>query len=190
MNSKTVKTRLQRSFILDKFKASIVNIMSENPFHIGLCMAGAVSAGAYTAGVVDYLIKSLERWEQSRGQPGVPTHRVQISIIGGASAGGMTGLLTAAVMHQLKADLLYKSWVTMQADNMMEKLFSCTDFNTAQLSSSLLNGAFANELADTAFSNKGVLWNDTPLYFHPQLKVFTTLTNVNGFPYNISLIQI
>lgn len=41
--------------------------MSENPFHIGLCMAGAVSAGAYTAGVVDYVIKSLDRWEQSRG---------------------------------------------------------------------------------------------------------------------------
>jgi predicted acylesterase/phospholipase RssA len=186
MNSKTVKTRLQRSFILDKFKASIVNIMSENPFHIGLCMAGAVSAGAYTAGVVDYVIKSLDRWEQSRGQPGVPTHRVQISIIGGASAGGMTGLLTAAVMHQLKADLLYKSWVTMQADNMMEKLFSCTDFNTKLPTASLLNGAFANEIADSAFSNQGLLWNDTPPYFHPQLKVFTTLTNVSGFPYNIS----
>lgn len=160
--------------------------MSENPFHIGLCMAGAVSAGAYTAGVVDYLIKSLDRWEQSRGQPGVPTHRVQISIIGGASAGGMTGLLTAAVMHQLKADLLYKSWVTMQADNMMEKLLSCTDFNTALPPASLLNGAFANELADRAFSNKGLIWNDIPPFFHPQLKVFTTLTNVSGFPYNIS----
>ena len=28
---------------------------------LGLCLAGAVSAGAYTAGVIDYLLETLER---------------------------------------------------------------------------------------------------------------------------------
>ncbi|MGI8639860.1 MAG: hypothetical protein ACR2MG_07885 [Pyrinomonadaceae bacterium] len=31
-------------------------------FHLAITMAGAVSAGAYTAGVVDYLLESLEKW--------------------------------------------------------------------------------------------------------------------------------
>ena len=36
--------------------------MAQNPpvFDISLCMAGAISAGAYTAGVVDFLIEALE----------------------------------------------------------------------------------------------------------------------------------
>ena len=29
-------------------------------------MAGAVSAGAYTAGVVDYLLESLHLWEKAK----------------------------------------------------------------------------------------------------------------------------
>jgi predicted patatin/cPLA2 family phospholipase len=33
-------------------------------FKIGLVLAGAVSAGAYTAGVVDFLFEALEAWEQ------------------------------------------------------------------------------------------------------------------------------
>lgn len=35
-------------------------------FRIGIAMAGAVSAGAYTAGVIDYLLESLSRWEKAK----------------------------------------------------------------------------------------------------------------------------
>ena len=41
---------------------------SSKTIRLGVCMAGAVSAGAYTAGVVDYLIETLERWEQSKAE--------------------------------------------------------------------------------------------------------------------------
>jgi hypothetical protein len=72
---------------------------------LGICMAGAVSAGAYTAGVVDYLIETLERWEQRKKQIRhkknggikltpedelVPMHDVVIEVLSGSSAGGMT----------------------------------------------------------------------------------------------------
>lgn len=60
--------------------------MSTKPFELGICMAGAVSAGAYTAGVMDYLIEALETWEQKRNESDVPTHKVIIKAIGGASA--------------------------------------------------------------------------------------------------------
>lgn len=72
---------------------------------LGICMAGAVSAGAYTAGVVDYLIETLHRWDEkkkvvhSKKQKGepltpveelIPMHDVVIEVLSGASAGGMT----------------------------------------------------------------------------------------------------
>lgn len=160
--------------------------MAENTFHIGLCMAGAVSAGAYTAGVVDYLLTALDRWEQHRGEAGVPTHRVKLSIIGGASAGGMTGFLTAAAMNQRKKDLLFKTWVTMKGNHMMVPLLDCADLNHSGYFQSFLNGNFANELATEAFAYSSHHWNKTPAYIHPQLKVFATLTNLEGFPYSIS----
>jgi hypothetical protein len=34
--------------------------MSQKPFDIGLVRAGAVSAGAYTAGVIDFLVQALD----------------------------------------------------------------------------------------------------------------------------------
>lgn len=160
--------------------------MAEKSFHIGLCMAGAVSAGAYTAGVMDYLLKALERWEQNRGKAGIPSHRVQISIIGGASAGGMTGLLTVAAMNQLNQHLFYKSWVTMHENNMMNSLLNCNDLTHPTHFQSLLNGNFAETLAQSAFYPNLIHWNKTPPYIHSALKVFTTLTNLEGFPYNIS----
>ena len=74
--------------------------MSKSPvFYVGLCLAGAVSAGAYTAGVIDYLLEALDNWESKRGQEGIPDHRVKIPVIGGASAGGMTGILMASAIH-------------------------------------------------------------------------------------------
>ena len=40
--------------------------MSNKKFHIGISMAGAISAGAYTAGVMDYLLESLENWQKAK----------------------------------------------------------------------------------------------------------------------------
>ena len=49
---------------------------SEKPgFQIGLAMAGAVSAGAYSAGVFDFLMEALSEWQKAkeRGE-NVPQH--------------------------------------------------------------------------------------------------------------------
>ena len=37
-------------------------------FEIGLVMGGAVSAGAYTAGVLDFLFETLDAWEAAKKQ--------------------------------------------------------------------------------------------------------------------------
>jgi len=102
----------------------------EKVFRIGIAMAGAVSAGAYTAGVIDYLLESLSRWEkakeenkkilgklkeaEARPEPdqdeirklkeeydySVPMHDVIIEVIGGSSAGGMTAAITALSLYE------------------------------------------------------------------------------------------
>lgn len=94
-------------------------------FVIGFALAGAVSAGAYTAGVLDFLIEALEAWTvaKARGDP-VPNHNVVVTAISGTSAGGICApLLAAALAHndapmmengKTKAYLprLYDAWVT------------------------------------------------------------------------------
>jgi len=55
-------------------------------FQIGLAMSGAVSAGAYTAGVFDFLIQALDEWEKARKGPDagkIPNHRVGLKVMSG-----------------------------------------------------------------------------------------------------------
>jgi hypothetical protein len=67
-------------------------------FQLGLVLAGAISAGAYTAGVLDFLFQALGEWENARGNPGVPNHRVVLKVIAGASAGAISGALGAIAL--------------------------------------------------------------------------------------------
>ncbi|MGF1660214.1 MAG: patatin-like phospholipase family protein [Rubrimonas sp.] len=69
--------------------------MTEKTFVIGLTMAGAVSAGAYTAGVLDQLIRALDAHERARAA-GRARHRVVLKVVSGASAGGVSGALAVA----------------------------------------------------------------------------------------------
>src|SRR3546814_8871025 len=63
-------------------------------------MAGAISAGAYTAGVCDFLIQALDAWEAAKADPTarVPRHRVRIKALAGASAGAMTSAIAAVAL--------------------------------------------------------------------------------------------
>lgn len=75
-------------------------------FVIGLTMAGAISAGAYTAGVLDFLFRAMKAHNDrvSRGpteaDPNPPRHKVMLKVITGASAGGMcTGLTMGSLIE-------------------------------------------------------------------------------------------
>ena len=101
---------------------------NSKPFKIGLVMAGAISAGSYTAGVIDFLIEALDSWQKAKdndkesGELTVPPHNIEISVISGASAGGMTAAITAASLQdeppstddpEQKKEMskFYKAWV-------------------------------------------------------------------------------
>src|SRR5262249_60591703 len=67
-------------------------------FEIGLVMAGAISAGAYTAGVIDFLLQALAEWEQARKAEdnATPPHQVTIEVMAGSSGGGGTAASAGA----------------------------------------------------------------------------------------------
>lgn len=140
---------------------------NQNTFHIGITMAGAVSAGAYTAGFIDYLIEILELWEKQKKiilkkielneplneyEKKIPLHNVCIDALGGASAGGMVGMITAlSLFSEMKpvtkpsdsktGNILYDSWVLLDDDvdeeikekvSTFEKMLNTDDFDNNQ----------------------------------------------------------
>ena len=177
---------------------------NQKPFRIGLCMAGAVSAGAYTAGVMDYLLEALATWEKKRGEANVPSHRVVIPVMGGASAGGMTALLTASTINNpiVPVDLpkpgklydehpenkLYNSWVDLLEKDMFPRMLETTDIKKGEVIS-LLNSEFIDAVAKKMICCDREQWCATPAYFEAPVKVFTTLSNLEGFKYNVDFIS-
>ena len=170
---------------------------STDTFYVGLCMAGAVSAGAYTAGVMDYLLEALAEWEQRRGQPGVPTHKVQIPVMGGASAGGMTSIMAASSLNnplppidKPSTDLLaehpenklYHSWVDLTGVDMFSQMLDTADIKPGAILSGL-NSSFIDPIAQRVVSADASQWQDLPPFIMPGLKIFTTLSNLQGFAY-------
>lgn len=167
----------------------------ENTLFVGLCMAGAVSAGAYTAGVMDFLIEALEEWEKQKksGDPDIPTHQVKIPVIGGASAGGMTGIITAnGIQNEFKPirnneDLklaeenpFYDAWVNLSHDDMFAALLSLKDIQRDKKVKSLFNSDFIDQVAEKSIRPRKNQPKAERPYFSSNLKVFTTLTNLNG----------
>jgi hypothetical protein len=164
-------------------------------FHIGINMAGAVSAGAYTAGVLDFLTEALDQWYAARSAPGyaVPIHDVSIDTFSGASAGGMCAAI-AAVMVQgdfkhinnpsdpalvNTSNRFYESWVN-RID--IQPLLQTHDLSPGRPVISLLDSTIIDQIADYAIAPvPGV----ARPYVSKSLTLFLTLTNVRGVPFSL-----
>jgi len=174
--------------------------MGKNTFEIGLVMAGAVSAGAYTAGVIDFLLQALSEWEQSKksGSEEAPPHEVQLKVVTGASAGGMTAAILAAMINdsftnitclpgreptqdEISRNKLYNAWVD-QVD--ISKLLQANDLkNRDSKVTSLLDSTVLDEIADATIRfNAG---GNRPDYISDMLHLYLTVTNLQGVPYDI-----
>jgi hypothetical protein len=179
--------------------------MEDKNFHLGLCLAGAVSAGAYTAGVVDYLLEALEKWQKRKNEnlPDTPSHNVVIDIIGGASAGGMTAIITSAALNneikpvkfpvsqeeifaEQPQNKFYHSWVDLLGRDMFSLMLDTSDISKDSEVYSLINSEFIDKIADKVVAVDKDNLKPFPYYINNQLKIFTTLTNLEGFPYEIS----
>lgn len=160
-------------------------------FEIGLIMAGAVSAGAYTAGVIDYLIETLDTWYdmKSKEPNGFPTHDVRIRVMTGASAGGMSTAITIAQLlspekKTREESLLYKSWVK---DIDISDLLGTKDLDRYPFVRSLLDSTRIEDIASDVIPPDNLpRWKRIP-YVHDELRVFLTLSNLRGLPYEFKL---
>lgn len=81
----------------------------DKPFLIGITMAGAVSAGAYTAGVLDYLFRAIDAHNANVAPADAapddprPRHRVVVKVMSGSSAGGVSAGLAVAGLIEAQA---------------------------------------------------------------------------------------
>mgnify|MGYP001139550459 CR=1 FL=1 len=171
-------------------------------YHIGLVMAGEVSAGAYTAGVIDFLLEALEEWEKEKKcNPEAPKHQVCIKVLAGASAGGITAALTFATLDkkvvpvrkadvctQVSNNMFYNCWVEKAE---LDSFLQTSDLRETNKVRSLLNSKGVQDIADYVFQDtdeptaEGEKLKNQP-YISTDLEAFLSLTNLRGVPYAIN----
>lgn len=158
-------------------------------FEIALVMAGAVSAGAYTAGAVDYLMEKLEAfyvWKAA--DPGnAPKHDVKVRVLSGASAGGICAAVAAAQAVGVKPDggnrsVLYDLWVKGVDIRPMLELGDLADKDASV--QSLLNTDIIDDLSRKAIDLQPKA--NAPLYLSEDLEIILSLANMRGVPYGLS----
>ena len=100
----------------------------ENVFELGLALGGTVSAGAYTAGVIDFLIEALDAWEAAKaekpGEPAIPDWETRLKVVAGTSGGGVIAAIMGRALsydfppvrisssdNDADRNLFYRVWV-------------------------------------------------------------------------------
>lgn len=171
----------------------------DGTFTLGLCMAGAVSAGAYTAGVLDLLIEALDALaaEKARRRAAgeAPLHEVRLSVLGGASAGGMCAALGAVFLDAAfppvtpgaadaakASNPLYDAWVR-RID--MRHLLGTGDLADGAIRSAL-DCTVLDEIVETLVDARQGMADAARPWLADPLAVMLTLANLRGVPYALS----
>jgi predicted acylesterase/phospholipase RssA len=163
-------------------------------FKIGINMAGAISAGAYTAGVLDFLTEALDEWyaAKKRGEA-VPMHDVSIEVFSGASAGGMCAAISSVMLYQDfqhihnvnqrdTNNIFYESWVNTID---IVPLLETGDLSKRAPVDSLLNSNIIDDIANNVLNPA----KSAPVlrpYVSSTLTLFLSLTNLRGVPYSLN----
>jgi len=169
-------------------------------YHLGISMAGAVSAGAYTAGVLTQLFETLDAWYKYKSTgitfttadgevvhikpEEMPMHEISVDAFSGASAGSMCTALLAVCLAEGSFDRLYETWVK-KVD--LQPMLTTSDIagKEAKLYS-LFNAAVIEEIAEgitTFVHDPAKPW---PPYLLEQIDMYLTLTNLEGVPNGLS----
>ncbi len=164
-------------------------------FEIGLVLGGTVSAGAYTAGVLDFLVEALDAWEEAKAKdPEVPQHKIVLKVVAGASGGAVCGATLARIaQHKIPpvrpgsgeadqdANPFYKVWVDLlNIGGMLSIVPPAETFDDSLCNPQPIDTATAY-VRDFASPTPAVRpWMANPL------TVFMTVTNLRGIPYKVN----
>lgn len=160
-------------------------------------MAGAASAGAYTAGALDVLFEALDTWYDAKDRgDDVPRHKVSLEVASGASAGAMCAALLAIAapydfpharlnaQREPNAEALrnpfYRAWV--------EDIGIAPMLDTGDLAGggmpSLLNSDVIERIV-TESLGYSARRRERPYIARPLVTRFT-LGNLRGVPYHVT----
>ncbi len=177
-------------------------------FELGLVLGGTVSAGAYTAGALDFLLEALEAWNVDPQ----PLHRIILKTAAGSSGGAVCaaifGLLSSRKVPHVASDAtpaaqqanpvvtnnpLWDLWVNeflmtrlLQTDDLNEDADrgSGADVQPVQHVPSLIDCRMIDE-AGAKLATLGNTAGETLSYFAAPFRVAVTLANLRGVPYQI-----
>jgi hypothetical protein len=167
-----------------------------NTFELALVLGGTVSAGAYTAGAVDFLIEALDCWTRLREPPNpdtaAPKHKVVLKFITGTSGGGVNAAIAARALaydfpHVVRStpnpeggtgNPFYDVWVNRLTLN---GFLGTSDIDQGKVVSLLDGKPIDDGAAFIANFKSGDPIERT--YIGDPLRVILTLTNLCGVPY-------
>lgn len=180
-------------------------------YRFGLAMAGAVSAGAYTAGAMDHFFHTLRYWalrKQTDTDNIIPRHCIEIEALSGASAGGIMTALVAFARHvpiktithnqrQLETqlsetgNLFYDTWVNLldtKNRTTFDQLLDVEDLSEEGLVS-LFNARVIDRIADKVKQTVTDQWQDKGTdiahFMADNMEMIITLCNLEGVPFGI-----
>jgi len=160
---------------------------------LALTISGAVSLGSYESGVVYELLDALAQHNQWADAQNLPDQRIEIDVLTGASAGGMTVAMIAQrllydgpSMSQAYDNPLYNAWVSDvditgllardQTENVTHSVLS-SDF-IVKISETYLAGRYKNQpQPPPAAQPHAALSSDL------ELQLGLALSNLNGVDY-------
>ncbi len=174
----------------------------DNTYEIALVLGGTVSAGAYTAGALDFLVEALDSWsaakaaQKNHGGPAVPQHDAIVRVITGTSGGGVNAAIAARSLAYdfppvsrgtpvatAALNPFYNTWVNNL--NLADMLRTDDLDSSGGGASSILNGHAIDTAAAGAVAFTGTARATPRPWLSQPLRLVLTLTNLNGIPYRI-----
>ncbi|MBT6118723.1 MAG: hypothetical protein HOH66_12725 [Rhodospirillaceae bacterium] len=170
---------------------------------IGLVLGGTVSAGAYTAGALDFLLQALAALEAKRnsGDADAPSHQPIIAAASGSSGGGICAAQIAIAATRRQTPIAdpanpppawenppYRMWTG--AELSYEAFIDPSDLTGGNPGPdrplSVLNGAVRESFGNIAF-----VADDRPAdlaYIADPLPIAVATTTLRGVPYSIRFV--
>lgn len=177
-------------------------------FELALALGGTVSAGAYTAGVLDFLVEALDEWEKAkaaedaesrrsgRTEIRVPRHNVVIRVMTGTSGGGLNAVIAGRALsygfpHISSANTVaererlgdqnpfYRTWVNAID---IRRFLETSDLEGRHAIPSGLCCDILDRVGKDVVSFSGGPAPRRP-YLPDPLPIFLTYTNMSGIPY-------
>lgn len=167
---------------------------------VAITIAGAVSLGAYEAGVVYELLEAFRLWNASCDAGTVSGEKIYVDVLTGASAGGMTAamlgqrlMFDGASMQGAETNPLYRTWVERIDIRELVRLQPDENKWHSLLSSDLIEKIGREALIDW-MTTRQALSGAHPVVERAEdgepnpLDVGMAMTNLNGVDYMLRIV--